>query len=167
MLVGAIRIATVWRLRCQRMLSTLVNRIVSALKTKSFVPTSKKIVVTRSPARHYSPPFMIAPTPPPSPDNDYGRIIELLVYTGCRRDEIGGPNGPKSVWKPTNQTSGRAHEKRILSRGLFGRPSACHSPRQGEGWRGKRPFAFGEGKGGYSGWSRSKRALYKQAKVKN
>jgi len=34
---------------------------------------------------------MIAPTPPPSPDNDYGRIIELLVYTGCRRDEIGGP----------------------------------------------------------------------------
>ena len=25
-----------------------------------------------------------------APDNDYGRILQLLILTGCRRDEIGG-----------------------------------------------------------------------------
>ena len=25
-----------------------------------------------------------------APDNDYGRIVQLLLLTGCRRDEIGG-----------------------------------------------------------------------------
>jgi hypothetical protein len=43
---------------------------------------------------------MIAPTPPPSPDNDYGRIIELLVHTGARVTKSATYNGPKSIWKP-------------------------------------------------------------------
>src|SRR6516162_7782879 len=99
MLVGAIRIATVWRLRCQTMLSTLVNRIVSTLKRN-------RLSRLRKNNRHafaseaLQSPFMIAPTPPPSPDNDYGRIIELLVHTGARVTKSATYNGPKSIWKP-------------------------------------------------------------------
>ena len=32
-----------------------------------------------------------------APENDYGRIVRLILLTGCRRDEMGRCNGPRLI----------------------------------------------------------------------
>ena len=41
------------------------------------------------------------------PDNDYGRIVQLLMLTACRREEIGGENGPNWTGTPRQHAPGK------------------------------------------------------------
>jgi integrase len=92
------------------------------------------------------------------PDNDYGRIVRLLILTGCRRDEIGSlrwseiSRDARLIALPGERTkNGRAHDVPLSKAALEIIDSI---PR-----RVNREFVFGEGKGGFSGWSKAKDAL--------
>jgi integrase len=99
-----------------------------------------------------------------APDNDYGRIVKLLMLTAQRREEIGGlawseiDKTRKLIALPPERTkNSRPHDVPLSDTAmavLEGTP-----PRVG------RALVFGSGKGGYSGWSRSKEAMDKTAKV--
>lgn len=99
------------------------------------------------------------------PENDYGRIVQLLLLTGCRRDEIGSLQwseidlDARTVTLPPTRT--KNHSEHVLP--LSDRALAIlkEIPRQ-EG----RDFIFGLGKGGYSGWSKAKGELDKKLKLK-
>ncbi len=91
-------------------------------------------------------------------DDDYGRIIRLLTLTGQRRDEVGDMTWAEvdlgaALWTiPKERTkNGLAHDI-PLSRPAVEILSSV--PRR-EG----RQLVFGEGRGGFSGWSQSKRRL--------
>ena len=93
-----------------------------------------------------------------APDNDYGRIVRLLLLTGCRRDEIGGLRwsevdlNARTITLPGERTkNGRPHviplsEPAMALLGAVNR-------------RADRDPVFGLGDGGFSGWSKSKAAL--------
>jgi integrase len=92
------------------------------------------------------------------PDNDYGRIIRLLILMGCRRDEIGSlrwseiDTKARLIGLPGERTkNGRNHDVPLSKTGLEIIDSI---PR-----RINRDFVFGEGQGGFSGWSKAKAAL--------
>jgi integrase len=99
-----------------------------------------------------------------APDNDYGRIVKLLMLTAQRREEIGGlawseiDKARKLIALPPERTkNSRPHDVPLSDHAmalLAGTP-----PRVG------RALVFGIGKGGYSGWSRSKEALDAAVKV--
>ena len=103
-------------------------------------------------------------------DDDHGKIVKLLICTGCRRQEIGGCawpefsdlDGPKPTWTlPANRSkNGRAHTlplmpmaldiiksvPKMVSRDqLFG----AHSP------------------AGFTAWAKEKRALDARSGVSN
>lgn len=103
-----------------------------------------------------------------APANSYGRIVRLLMLTAQRRDEIGGLRwaelralddpGKAQIALPGERTkNGRAHDV-PLSKAALGLIEA--QPRIVA-----RHPVFGEGDGGYSGWSRSKLALDAKCKV--
>lgn len=94
-------------------------------------------------------------------DNDYGRIVRLLILTGQRREEVAAMTWSEidfesALWTIPKQRSknGREHEVPLSSLALEILKSI---PRRDE-----RALLFGEGVGGFSGWSRSKAALDKR-----
>jgi integrase len=105
-----------------------------------------------------------------APDNSYGRIVKLLMLTGQRRDEIGSlhwseiehADDPKKaqIALPKERTkNGRAHDVPLSSPAL----AILEAQHRIIG----RDLVFGEGEGGYSGWSKAKEALDAACKVKN
>lgn len=98
-------------------------------------------------------------------ENDYGCIVRLLILTGCRRDEIGSlrwseiNKEARLIVLPGERTkNGRTHEVPLSKVALEIIGSIPH--------RVNRDFVFGEGKGGFSGWSKAKAALDAQLGLK-
>ena len=91
-------------------------------------------------------------------DDDFGRIIRLLLLTACRRDEIGGLR-----WSEVDPDTGkmllpedRTKNGRPLALTL---PDAARSILQAAPRRAGRDLAFGGGKTGFNAWSYSTLAL--------
>lgn len=91
-------------------------------------------------------------------DDDFGRIVRLLLLTGCRREEIGGLE-----WAEVNFDSGvmtipgrRTKNHRTLSLTL---PAVALDILQSAPRREDRKFVFGERGGAFSAWSYSTLAL--------
>lgn len=99
------------------------------------------------------------------PDNDYGRIVRLLMLTGCRRDEIGSLEWSEinfeaeTITIPGTRT--KNHNEHVVP--LTDRALAILKavPRR------DRDHVFGAGKGGYSGWSKSKAEFDGKVKIKD
>ncbi|MBB4396682.1 site-specific integrase [Bradyrhizobium sp. ERR14] len=97
-------------------------------------------------------------------DDDYGRIVRLLILTGQRRDEVGGMRWPEvaeATWTiPGDRV--KNHREHILPLAPAALALIEAQPRRSD-----RDFLFGDGprrKGdnrqrGFSGWSKSKAAL--------
>lgn len=93
-----------------------------------------------------------------APDNDYGRIVKLLMLTGQRRDEVGSMRWSElddaaALWTlpGTRTKNGRPHGVPLSAAAL--------DILRGAVVRDERPCVFGRGMGGFSGWSKSKAAL--------
>lgn len=97
-----------------------------------------------------------------APANGYGRIVRLLMLTAQRREEIGGllwseaqsldEQGRALIALPGERTkNGRPHDVPLSTAAV---ESLKAQPRIAG-----RELVFGEGEGGYSGWSRSKDRL--------
>lgn len=88
-------------------------------------------------------------------DDDYGRIVRLLILTGQRREEVGDMTWSeldldRGLWTiPRERTkNGLTHEVPLSVAALkLLRSIPCREGRE---------FVFGEGRGGFSGWSKSK-----------
>ncbi|RDV04520.1 tyrosine-type recombinase/integrase [Undibacter mobilis] len=96
-------------------------------------------------------------------EDDYGRIVKLLILTGQRREEVGGMrfselDSSRTTWTiPSSRTKNRREHLVPLSAG-----ARDIVPAQG----GNGEFCFGEGPRragdtlrGFSGWSKAKRLL--------
>lgn len=101
-----------------------------------------------------------------APENDYGRIVRLILLTGCRRDEIGSLKWPeidlkeKTISLPAERTKNKqAHVVPL--------PDSAVAILKEIPRRASRGFVFGIGQGGFSGWSKSKREIDKAAKIKD
>ena len=105
-----------------------------------------------------------------APDNAYGRIVKLLMLTGQRREEIGAlrwleivntkePEKALIALPGSRTKNGRPHDVPLSSLAL----STLEAQPRIVG----RDLVFGEGEGGYSGWSKSKENLDTACKVKN
>ena len=101
-----------------------------------------------------------------APENDYGRIVRLLLLTACRRDEIGSLQWSeidmeaRTITLPPERTkNGRAF--------LVPLSDAAIAILKDIEPRGDRPYVFGGGKAGYSGWSKSKKILDAASGVKD
>ena len=99
-----------------------------------------------------------------APENDYGRIVQLLMLTGCRREEIGGlkwseiDTGARTLTIPSDRTkNGRQHVLHLCDDALAIIKRIA---------RRDRDYVFGVGQGGFSGWSRSKGDLEGATKLK-
>ena len=97
-------------------------------------------------------------------DDDYGRIIKLLICTGMRRDEVGGLRWSEitdegKIELPAERVkNGYAHSLPLL--GLAQEIIASIKQRAG------RDHLFGErSSGGHTGWDRSKKDLDSRAKL--
>jgi integrase len=101
-----------------------------------------------------------------APENDYGRIAQLILLTGCRRDEIGSLQWPeidlkeKTIALPAERTKNK--QPHLVPLSDMAVAVLKQIPR-----RATREFVFGAGKGGYSGWSKSKAEIDKAAKLKD
>jgi integrase len=90
-----------------------------------------------------------------TPDNDYGRIVQLILLTGCRRDEIGSLQWgeidlkDRTITLPGERTKNKQTHVVPLS-------DSATTILKNIPQRANRDFVFGAGKGGYSGWSKSK-----------
>jgi integrase len=99
-----------------------------------------------------------------APENDYGRIVQLLMLTGCRRDEIGSlrwseiDTEAQAITLTASRTKNHTEHVVPLSERALKIIEAI--PRR------DRDFVFGSGQGGYSGWSKSKAELDEACKVK-
>lgn len=87
-------------------------------------------------------------------DHDHDRIVRLLMLTGARRDEVGSLEwdeieGPLWVLPRTRSKNGLAHEVPLSPLAL----AQLQVKRDG------RTLVFGDGEGGFSGWSRCKERL--------
>lgn len=102
-----------------------------------------------------------------APDTAFGRIVRLLMLTGQRRDEIGALRWNEAATESTSPLialpgertkNGRPHDVPLSAPALdvlSGQPRIVGHD-----------LVFGEGKGGFAGWSRAKIALDKASKVK-
>jgi integrase len=95
-------------------------------------------------------------------DDDFGRIVRLLALSGQRRDEIGDLSWHEidldkaAITLPPERTkNGRTHIVPLASAALEILRTAPRRARKD----GANDFVFGEGEGGYSGWSKAKVAL--------
>jgi integrase len=102
--------------------------------------------------------------------NGYPRIVRLLMLTGQRRDEIGslrwseiehaGDPDKAQIALPGSRTkNGRPHDVPLSKSALAvleGQPRIMG-----------RDLVFGEGEGGFSGWSKAKQALDATCRVKD
>jgi integrase len=94
-------------------------------------------------------------------DDDYGRIVKLLILTAQRKSEIGNldyreinTSDRLIELQPTRTKNGRAHLIPLSDEALAILKSASR--------RKDRDFVFGRGAGGFSGWSRAKADLDKR-----
>jgi integrase len=101
-----------------------------------------------------------------APANDYGHIVQLIILTGCRRDEIGGLRwseidiDDRKIILPKERTKNGAQHVVPLSNPAL---EILESRKRRVG----RDLIFGEGEGGYSGWSRSKARLDESLELKS
>jgi integrase len=93
-----------------------------------------------------------------APDNEYGKIVRLLILTLCRRDEIGSLGASEVdrvgclIRLPGARTkNGREHVVPLSDAAMAVLETV--QPREG------RELLFGSGKGGFSGWSKAKREM--------
>jgi integrase len=98
-------------------------------------------------------------------DDHFGRIVRLLMLTGCRRDEIGSLQwseidiNARKITLPKERTkNGREHIVPLTDSAL---EILAVMPRI-EG----RDYVFGLSGGGFSNWSQAKRELEKTIKLK-
>ncbi len=96
-----------------------------------------------------------------SRDDDYGRIVRLLILTGARRDEAGDMAksevdlGGRKWSIPRERTkNGRAHEVPLSDLAI-----SVLKPAISREGREERDLIFGDGAGGFSGWSKAKAAI--------
>jgi integrase len=87
-------------------------------------------------------------------EDDYGRIVRLLILTAQRRDEVGGMRWSELagyIWTiPTTRTKNHREHQLPLT------PAALALlPPQREG----REYVFGQGQRGFQGWSKCKARL--------
>ncbi len=99
-----------------------------------------------------------------APDSDYGRIVKLLILTGQRRDEIGSLRWSeidmdnKTITLGAERTkNSRPHEFPLSDEAM----AILETIPQ----RDDRDLVFGDGKGGFSGWSAAKAALDEAAGI--
>jgi integrase len=91
-------------------------------------------------------------------EDDYGRIVRLLILTGQRREEVGAMaeteiDAARALWTlPGERTKNRLPHEVPLSRPVLAILEK-HPRRSG------RTLIFGEGIGGFSGWGKAKAAL--------
>jgi integrase len=92
-------------------------------------------------------------------NDDFGRIVKLLILTGCRREEIGGLR-----WSEIDLDAGimtipgeRTKNHRALSLTL---PPAALDILRSAPVRAGREFAFGERGGSFSAWSYATKAMH-------
>jgi integrase len=100
-----------------------------------------------------------------APDSEYGKIVRLLILTLCRRDEIGSlgrseiDKEARLIRLPGPRTkNGREHVVPLSDAAM----AILNTIDVREG----REFVFGSGKGGYSGWSKSKKETDETVKIK-
>lgn len=93
-----------------------------------------------------------------APDNDYGRIVKLLMLTGCRRNEIGNlkrheidSEGRVIALAGERTKNGEPHDVPLSKPAL--------AIVEGVERQAGRDFVFGRGKGGFAGWSKAKQEL--------
>lgn len=98
------------------------------------------------------------------PDNQFGAIVKLLALTGQRRDEIAALRWAeidlerRLIALPGERTkNGLPHDVPLSA--------AAIAILQAQPVRADRALVFGEGQGGYQGWSKSKAALDTVAKI--
>lgn len=112
-----------------------------------------------------------------APDNDYGRIVRLLILTGQRREEIGAlrrseienlddPRKAAIALPPERVKNTKALRKLKITAHEIPLSAAAVAVLQ-EQPQDDRDLIFGEGEGGYSGWSRSKKVLEEKARLKD
>ena len=95
------------------------------------------------------------------PEGDYGRIVKLLMLTGSRRDEIASLRWSEIdmdaglITLPGSRTKNRLVHDVPLS-------PAAKAVLKATALREGRDLVFGEGVGGFSGWSIAKTALDKR-----
>jgi integrase len=99
-----------------------------------------------------------------APENDYGRILKLILLTGCRRDEIGSLKWSeidmeaRTISLPKERTkNGQQHVVPLSDKALEILRSIPHRDRE---------LVFGMRAGGFSGWSKSKFATNSATKLK-
>ena len=91
-------------------------------------------------------------------DDDFGRIVKLLILTGQRRDEVGEMRWSEieladRLWRlPGSRTKNRLPHVVPLA------PAACALVEAAPARR-DRDFVFGQGNGGFSGFTNAKRRL--------
>lgn len=97
-----------------------------------------------------------------SRDDNFGRIVKLLLLTGARRDEIGDLAWSEIdlerdvILLPAERTkNGRPHIVPLAPMAVAILKSVPRRPRSD----GAIEYLFGEGQGGFSGWSKAKVAL--------
>jgi integrase len=95
-------------------------------------------------------------------DDNFGRIVKLLLLTGVRRDEIGDLVGGEIdlerdviTLPPERTKNGRSHFVPLAPVAAAILKSVPRRPRAD----GAIEYLFGEGQGGFSGWSKAKAAL--------
>ena len=91
-------------------------------------------------------------------DNDFGRIVRLLLFTACRRDEIGGLARPEFNSETGVLTIAGARTKSGRALVLTLPPAAAEILRTTP-MRDGREFFFGSSGGAFSRWSWEKLAL--------
>jgi integrase len=98
-------------------------------------------------------------------DSEYGKIVRLLALTLCRRDEIGSlewseiDKEARLIRLPGTRTkNGREHVVPLSDPAM----AILDTIELREG----RELVFGSGKGGYSGWSKSKKEMDEGVKLK-
>ncbi|HEY6701414.1 MAG TPA: tyrosine-type recombinase/integrase [Pseudolabrys sp.] len=91
-----------------------------------------------------------------APDNDYGRIVKLLLLTGQRRDEIGGLRWSEIDTNENLITLTGARTKNGIEHRV---PLSGEAMEALQGITPHRDLVFGIGQDGYAGWSKGKTAL--------
>ena len=100
-----------------------------------------------------------------APDNDYGRLIRLILLTGCRRTEVADLRWSevnleeRTITLPGERT--KNHAKHVVPLSDPAVEILAAIPR-----RCGRDYVFGIGKYGFSGWSKGKRHLNEVAALK-
>ncbi len=99
------------------------------------------------------------------PDDDYGRIMRLLILTGCRREEIGDLK-----WSEIDKEAGTItlppERTKNKQRHVVPRSSTALKIIEDAPHRAERDFVFGFGKKGLQDWTKPKARLDKAVTLK-